>query len=71
MLCCKELTTPLNKASMVVPVGENGSWFISSKFLVQEAKAIVAAQMMRIYLFMMFRFYRFTFSVTINDRVPG
>ncbi len=39
MLCCKELTTPLNKASMVVPVGENGSWFISSNFLVQDAKS--------------------------------
>ena len=39
MLCCRELTTPLNNASMVVPVGENGSWFISSNFLVQEANA--------------------------------
>jgi hypothetical protein len=56
MLCCRELTTPLNKASIVVPGGENGSLFISSKFLVQEAKAKLAAQRMRIYLFMMFRF---------------
>ena len=44
MLCCRELTTPLNNASMVVPVGENGSLFIISNFLVQEAKAKAIAQ---------------------------
>ena len=31
-----DFTTPLNSASMVVPVGENGAWFISSKSLVQD-----------------------------------
>ena len=36
MLCCNDFTTPLNNASTVVPVGENGSWFISSKPLVHD-----------------------------------
>ena len=52
MLCCIDFTTPLNKASIVVPVGENGSWFISSNFFVHDAKAS-AAQMMMIYFFIL------------------
>ena len=56
MLCCKELTTPLNKASTVVPVGENGFWFISSKFFVHDAKANTAQTINKL-LFMVILFF--------------
>ena len=36
MLCCNELITPLNSDCVVVPGGENGFWFISSKPFVQD-----------------------------------
>ena len=57
MLCCNELTTPLNKASMVVPVGENGSWFISSKFFVHDAR--MKAVLISIMIFFFIKLYFF------------
>lgn len=77
MLCCKELNTPLNSASVVVPGGENGFLFISSKSLVQEVMIKPIIPKYNIFFIVLnfsvfrFPFQRFTFKDNKIDLVPG
>ena len=62
-----ELTTPLNNASMVVPVGENGSWFISSKFFVHDAR--MKAVLISIMTFFFIKLYFFDTGHGLFDKL--